>query len=76
MLVKTTEKSLENHEGTSDEEDTGWIVHVWLWCVEVGVSAEQLWNKRQHQRWVTRTQELKTPEHRKKTIRISRTRQW
>lgn len=46
------------------EEDTGWIVHVWLWCVKVGVGAEQLWDQRQHQRWVTRTQELKTPEQR------------
>ncbi|TNN47998.1 hypothetical protein EYF80_041821 [Liparis tanakae] len=42
-------------------KDTGWIVHVGLRCVEVRVRAEQLGNQRQHQRWVTGTQELQTP---------------
>lgn len=55
-----------------DEEDTGRIVHVWLWCVKVGVSAEQLWDQRQHQRWMTRTQELKTPEQREKNNKMKK----
>lgn len=55
-----------------DEEDTGRIVHVRLWCVKVGVSAEQLWDQRQHQRWMTSTQELKTPEQREKNNKMKK----
>ena len=43
-------------------KDTGRIIHVGLRGVEVRVSAEQLRNQRQHQRWVTGTQKLQTPE--------------
>lgn len=39
-------------------QDTGRIVHVRLWCVEVRVCAEQFGDQRQHQCWVTGTQEL------------------
>lgn len=54
------------------EEDTGWVVHVRLRGVKVGVSAEQFWDQRQHQRWVTGTQELKTPEQRQKKSRMKK----
>lgn len=49
-----------------DEADTGWIVHVRLWGVKVGVSAEQLWDQRQHQCGMTGAQELETPEQRER----------
>lgn len=49
-----------------NEADTGWIVHVRLWSVKVGVSAEQLWDQRQHQRGMTGAQELETPEQRER----------
>lgn len=43
-------------------KDTGRIIHVRLWCVEIRVCAEQFRDQRQHQCWVTGTQELQAPE--------------
>lgn len=53
-------------------KDTGRIVHVGLRCVEVRVSAEQFRNQRQHQRWVTGTQKLQTPERERKDKTVIR----
>lgn len=39
-------------------KDTCRIVHVRLWSVKVRVCVEQLRDQRQHQGWMTRTQEL------------------
>lgn len=53
-------------------KDTGRIVHVGLRCVEVRVCAEQFRNQRQHQRWVTGTQKLQTPERERKDKTVIR----
>lgn len=45
----------------SSVKDTGRIIHVRLWCVEIWVCAEQFRNQWQHQRWMTGTHELQTP---------------
>lgn len=38
--------------------DTCRVIHVRLWSVKVWVCVEQLRDQRQHQGWMTRTQEL------------------
>ncbi|KAA8579380.1 hypothetical protein FQN60_016810 [Etheostoma spectabile] len=57
-MSESDNQSQERKTQSTPLDDTGRIVHVRLWCVEVRVCAEQFRDQRQYQCWMTGTQEL------------------